>query len=165
MGRDDRHRFGQPAERRAIEMIEMGMGDENQIELGQLADRQRRRDKPPRAERDQAQADADAAGHDRIGQHRHPADAKKHGRMADPRGGEFTVFPVRQIGNKFGPDGRIDVIEEAQAAAAATERISDAQHDRPLLCPVSILTPTPCHGVALIVRRAARSRSNGRGAV
>jgi hypothetical protein len=93
---DDRDIFRQPLERRAIEVIEVRVRDEDQVELGQLAERQRRRHVALWTAGRQSQAQADAVRHDRVGEDVHVTDAEQHGGVADPGGGEVVRVPARQ---------------------------------------------------------------------
>src|SRR5437899_502362 len=97
MGGDHRRALWQPAERGAIEMIEMSVRDEDQINRRKLADVQRRSEQATRTAGPQSKTDADAIGEDRIGENRHVADAKKDRRVADPHGRQVLLVPVVQM--------------------------------------------------------------------
>src|SRR4051812_13789945 len=67
MGGDHGGALGKSAERWAIEMIEMGVGDKDQIDWRKLADVEGRSEQAGGSAGPQAQADANAVGEDWIG--------------------------------------------------------------------------------------------------
>ena len=141
VGGDDRDVLRQAGERRAVEVVEVGVGDQDQVELGQFADRQRGGDEPARPAGADAEADADAVGEDGVGEDGHPADAEQHGGVADPGGGEGVVFPAGQVRLERRRRRRVEPVEHAQPPAAAAQPVRHAQRHRPALRPFRIPFP------------------------
>jgi hypothetical protein len=126
-------------------VIEVRVADQDQVERRELADRQRRRDEASWAGGDQADADADARGEDRIRQDRLPAEAQQDRGVTDPGGGEFSILPVAQVGNERRSRRRVDFVEQAQPAAPAAEQVGQPQRHRAALGKVGVLSPAQRH--------------------
>ena len=122
MSGDHRRALGQPAERRSIEVIEMGVRDEDQINRRKLADVQRWSEQAARAAGPQSKADAHAVGENRIGENRHVADAQENGRVADPHGCQVLLVPVVQM-RLSRRGGTVQAVEETELSASTAEPV------------------------------------------
>ena len=87
---------GKPGEARAIKVVEVRVRDQDEIDLRQFTGMDAA-EQTARAAGHQPEPDADAIEEDWIGQDRHPTDAQQNGRVAEPRGGQLAVLPIRQI--------------------------------------------------------------------
>ena len=92
--RHDRSRFtADGAQRRAIEMIEVRVRDQNEIDLRQLMPCQRTLHKAQRSQCSQSEVDADASVEDGIGQDPHAIEIHEDGGVSEPRECHRVVGP------------------------------------------------------------------------
>src|SRR5207249_8156786 len=117
--------LGKSAEGRAIKMIVVGVGDEDEINGRKVTNLERGSEQATRAGGPEAQADADAVGEDGIGEDGHVADAEENGCMADPDGGEVLLVPVVQMGF-WRRGGTVQAVEEAEFSASTAEPVRRA---------------------------------------
>jgi hypothetical protein len=121
-------------------MIVVGVGDEDQVDGGQIADVERGSEQATRAAGPQAQANANTVGENGIGQDIHFADAQEDGGVADPGGGEILLVPGLEIGF-WGRGGTMQAVEEAELSASTAEPVRYAQSERLSLSPISNHAP------------------------
>ncbi len=98
-GLDDHPHPGRDgAERAEIGVVHVCVGEQDRVELRQLALGERGGDQPPRADLGQSPTQADPPLEHGIGEQPGPLEIEQHGRVTEPRYGQPIVRPRRRIG-------------------------------------------------------------------
>ena len=95
------HRGGgafQTAQAADIEVIHVGMGEQDEVDFRQLGEAEGGLDQTLQAEREGAEADAGARAEDGVGEDGDAVDLEQHGGMAEPGGMEAGIGPGMRMG-------------------------------------------------------------------
>lgn len=125
---------GEAAQGGAVEVVEVGVGDEDGVEPWQVGEGEGGGDVSCGPGGEESESEADAGGEDGVGEEVEAGEAEEDGGVSDGECGGVGELGVGQgscgVGQGSSGAGSVEEIEESEAAGASAEAIGDTEQGR-----------------------------------